>query len=296
MKFYRYFFLTSYGFFVEGGTIANIEVQKIGYMFLGERASCYVADLLLRQYKRVRELSSEKNIPFNYRDIPPVYTIVFMETSPSVFKDYPDVLMHTFRTISDSGLELNMLQNVMFIPIDIFLGKLHNEDINSEFEAWLTFLGCDEPQYIIELINKYPFFKDIYQDLYDMCLNVERVMNMFSKELQELDHNTVIYMMDEYQEQLDDIKSQLDDAQNQLDDTKNQLDDTKNQLDDTKNQLDDTKNQLEDAKYQLDDTKNQLDDTKNQLDSANTIIADRDFAIAEMSIIIQKYKDKFGEI
>ena len=98
-----------------------------------------------------------------------------------------------------------------------------------------------------ELINKYPFLKDMYQDLYDLCLNVERVMNMFSKELQELDHNTVIYMMDEYQEQLDDIKSQLD-------------------------------------------------DTKNQLDSANTIIADKDSAIAEMSIIIQKYKDKFGEI
>ena len=246
---------------LEDGTIANIEVQKIGYMFLGERASCYVADLLLRQYKRVRELSSEKNIPFSYRDIPPVYTIVFMESSPSVFKDYPDVLIHTFRSVSASGLELNMLQNVVFIPIDIFLGKLHNEGINSEFEAWLTFLGCDEPQYIIELINKYPFFKDMYQDLYDMCLNVERVINMFSKELQELDHNTVIYMMDEYQEQLNDIKSQLDDAQNQLD-----------------------------------DTKNQLDDTKNQLDSANTIIADRDSAIAEMSIIIQKYKEKFGEI
>ena len=196
---------------LEDGTIANVEVQKVGYKFLGERASCYVADLLLRQYKRIKELAKEKDIPFTYRDVPPVYTIVFMESSPSVFKDYPDVLMHTFNSRSDSGIELNMLQNVVFIPIDIFVDKLHNEGINNEFEGWLTFLGCDEPEYIIRLIDKYPFFKSMYQDLYDMCVNVERVMNMFSKELQELDHNTVIYMIDELQDKVDSLKDEAND-------------------------------------------------------------------------------------
>ncbi len=41
---------------LEDGTLANIEVQKLGYAFTGERASCYSADLLLRQYKRVAEV------------------------------------------------------------------------------------------------------------------------------------------------------------------------------------------------------------------------------------------------
>ncbi len=35
-----------------------------------------------------------------------------------------------------------------------------------------------------------------------MCQNTERMLNMFSKELQILDHNTVTYMIDELQEQL----------------------------------------------------------------------------------------------
>jgi hypothetical protein len=39
----------------EDGSIANVEVQKIGYYFPGERAACYSADLLLRQYKRLRD-------------------------------------------------------------------------------------------------------------------------------------------------------------------------------------------------------------------------------------------------
>ncbi len=38
---------------LEDGSIANVEMQKIGYLFPGQRCACYSADLLLRQYKRV---------------------------------------------------------------------------------------------------------------------------------------------------------------------------------------------------------------------------------------------------
>ena len=41
---------------LEEGEIVNIEVQKIGYLFPGQRSACYSADLLLRQYKRVRSI------------------------------------------------------------------------------------------------------------------------------------------------------------------------------------------------------------------------------------------------
>ena len=39
---------------LEDGSLANVEVQKIGYRFPGQRSACYSADLLLRQYKRVK--------------------------------------------------------------------------------------------------------------------------------------------------------------------------------------------------------------------------------------------------
>ena len=37
---------------LENGSIVNLEIQKNGYMFPGERSACYSADLLLRQYRR----------------------------------------------------------------------------------------------------------------------------------------------------------------------------------------------------------------------------------------------------
>ena len=64
------------------------------------------------------------------------------------------------------------------------------------------FLCMDEPGAIISIIEKYPDFRDMYEQIYDICRNIERVMDMFSKELQELDRNTAQLMIDEMQEEL----------------------------------------------------------------------------------------------
>ena len=40
----------------------------------------------------------------------------------------------------------------------------------------------------------------MYEQVYEICRNIEQVMGMFSKELYELDRNTVRYMIDELQE------------------------------------------------------------------------------------------------
>lgn len=57
----------------------------------------------------------------------------------------------------------------------------------------------------------------MYQDLYDMCKNVEEVMHMFSKDLQEYDHNTVLYMIDELQDSVDAQKVTIKEQQAALD-------------------------------------------------------------------------------
>ena len=65
------------------------------------------------------------------------------------------------------------------------------------------FFSSEDPERIIELIDKYPMFREMYDDIYELCRNMEKVMGMFSKELRELDRNTVQYMIDEMQETID---------------------------------------------------------------------------------------------
>lgn len=47
---------------LEDKSLANVEVQKIGYAFPGPRCACYSADLLLRQYKRIRGEKAKSSV------------------------------------------------------------------------------------------------------------------------------------------------------------------------------------------------------------------------------------------
>lgn len=101
----------------------------------------------------------------------------------------------------------------VLLPLDIFRKILHNNGIRNKLDAWLTFLSVDEPETIVKLITEYPQFKKYYEEIYQLCLNTEKVMNMFSKELQELDRNTVQYMIDEMQDVIDSQKETINTMQ-----------------------------------------------------------------------------------
>lgn len=198
---------------LDDGSIANVEIQKIGYKFPGERCACYSADMLLRQYKRVR---GSRKQSFSYEDVKSVYTIVLFEKSAALFHAFPDTYVHFFQQRSDSGLELELLQRYIFIPLDIFKSSRHNKPIEDRLQAWLTFFCEDSPQQIIELITAYPEFKFMYEDIYRICRNMEEVMGFFSEELRILDRNTVQLMIDEMQEELDAKEEKLNSINEEL--------------------------------------------------------------------------------
>ena len=201
---------------LENGSIVNLEIQKNGYMFPGERSACYSADLLLRQYRRVRKKNKQegKKTKSCYRDIKDVYTIVLFETSPSQLHKFRDVYLHHFEQKSDTGAEMNLLQKYLFVTLDNFRSIKHNKSskmiINNRLEAWLAFMCMDEPDDILSIIEKYSDFKEMYEQIYVICRDLDEVMGMFSKELQELDRNSVELMVDEMQKDLDKTREELE--------------------------------------------------------------------------------------
>ena len=252
-------------------SLANVEVQKIGYRFPGQRSACYSSDLLLRQYKRVK---GEKKKAFSYKDIKSVYTIVFFETSIKEFHEYPQNYIHKFKQQSDTGLELELLQKYVFIPLDIFRTIYHNNvksngkngggNCWNRTEAWLTFLSTDEPEIIIELIRQYPEFKEMYEEIYVMCQNVEKVMEMFSKELIQLDRNTVQYMIDEMQDTIDVQKETIDTQKEKLEEQKTTINTQKEELEAKQNTIDTQKDEIETMKQQLQSVMAQIEQLKKQ--------------------------------
>ena len=147
-----------------------------------------------------------------------------------MFREFSDKYVHMFQQESDTGIKMNLLQNYIFIPLDIFRKNVQYKGIKNKLDAWLTFLSTDEPEQIIGLITEYPEFKAMYEHMYNMCRNVEDVMGIFSEELKILDRNTVKYMVDEMQETIDEQKKQLKTKQSKIDELQEQIELLQKQL------------------------------------------------------------------
>lgn len=269
---------------LEDGSLANVEIQKIGYAFPGQRCACYSADMLLRQYRRVR--GNREN--FSYRDIKSVYTIILFEKSTKEFHDFPQEHFHFFSQISNTGIELELLQKYVFIPLDIFRKNLHNKGIINKLDAWLTFFSEDEPEVIIRLIEKWPEFKVMYEEIYNQCRSIEGVMNMFSKELQELDRNTVQYMIDELQEEIDKKVKENDEKSQELDKMNRELDKKNRELDKKDQEIDKKNQELDKMDQELDKKNQELDKKDQELDKKNQELNEKDQRIRELEALLQR--------
>lgn len=299
---------------LEDGSLANIEIQKIGYNFPGQRSACYSSDLLLRQYKRVK---SRKKKKFSYKDIKSVYTIVLFEKSTWEFHQYPEIYLHYFEQKSDSGLEVELLQKYLFVPLDIFRAKQRNNDIKNKLDAWLAFLCMDDPEMVLKIIDKYPEFKSLYEQAYDICRNVEKVMGMFSKELYELDRNTVQYMIDEMQEEINERKRAMDELLRKLTEKqeelakrdeeiarkkeeiareKEKIEEKDKQIEENKQQIEEKKKQIEEKEQQIEEKKKQVEEKEQQIEEKKKQIEEKDEEIKEKTIQLKEINEAYQQI
>ena len=236
---------------LEDGSIVNLEIQKIGYMFPGERSACYSADLLLRQYKRVqmRMKKKDKHSRNYYKEIKDVYTIVLFEHSPGEFHEVSDTYIHRFEQSSDSGVRLNLLQKYLFVSLDIFSRIKHNESkmiqLDNRMEAWFAFLSMDDPEDIIAILEQYPDFREMYEQIYEICRNMEDIMGLFSEELAEMGHNTAEYMVDVMHRQLEEKKEELQSKSEELQSTNEKLQSKTQELQNTSDRLQNTEAELQ---------------------------------------------------
>ncbi|PWJ16888.1 hypothetical protein A8806_13013, partial [Faecalicatena orotica] len=147
----------------------------------------------------------------------------------------------------------NMLQEYVLIPLDIYKESTHNKTINNKLEAWLSFLCDDSPERILEIVGKYPDFQEMYEEVYEIYGNIEGVMDMFSKELLELDRNTVQYMIEEQQEQLDALHKEVDEKRKEVEEQKKRLEEQKRKYVEQQKMFDEQQRKYEEQQKRLED-------------------------------------------
>ena len=187
---------------LDDGALVLVEIQKIPYYFPAERASCYSADLLLREYSCVKR---EKGKTFSYNDLRKVYTIIFYEKSIEAFKEYPQIFTHHARMVCDSGLELNFLQEFYLVALDVFekSGYSKHRDPKDHLIGWLSFFCTKNAEDAEALCKEYPWLLELYTEMAEFGRKPEELIAMFSDFLREMDRNTIRYMVDDMKEKIE---------------------------------------------------------------------------------------------
>ena len=182
------------------GSLANVEIQKIPYMFTAERISCYSSDLLMREYSRLKK---DKN--FKYSDMKKVYTIVLYEKTEGDFKDpiLQGAYIHHGKNRFDTNLKLNLLQEYFLIALDVFCQNGYTEGEKTDMDdldGWLSILTAETMADVERVIAHYPWSEEIFREMSKYVNRPEEVIYMFSEALKIADRNTVKYMIEELQD------------------------------------------------------------------------------------------------
>ena len=259
------------------GALCNVEIQKAPYAFPGQRAACYSSELVVRQYSRERQKAKAEGCTFSYQRLSKVYTVVILEKSSGDFCRYSDHYIHRASQIFDTGLSLNLLQEYIFISLDIFHSIVH--EAKEELEAWLMFLSSDDPADIARIISAFPEFAEYYRDIAEFRKKPEELVNMFSKVLAELDRDEYINMMEQLREETRNFAEQVRGLQAQclsltkkarsLSDSNRSLEDCNRSLEDRNQSLEDRNQSLEDRNQSLEDRNQSLEDRNQSLEEEN---------------------------
>ena len=83
----------------------------------------------------------------------------------------------------------------------------HNE--LTELDAWLYLLSSDNPAHVQRIIEKYPFFQELYEDIINFRYHPKELITMYSESLQIADRNTIKLMIDEMRDQMIELNDTL---------------------------------------------------------------------------------------
>ncbi len=128
-----------------------------------------------------------------------------MEKSPAAFRAINNRYIHKRSTSFDSGIypEFTGLHEDLFICLDAFQKIVHNITKSSTvLEAWLMFLSATNIELVSKLIEAFPQFAPLYQEITDFVKDPKELMDMLSKELYIMDRNTERLMVEELQDQV----------------------------------------------------------------------------------------------
>ena len=180
-----------------------------------------------------------------------------IENSGAEFHKIPGQYIHRSSQVFDTGLELNLLQKYIFVALDVFREITYN--LGEEIEAWLLFLSSDRPEDIMRIIERYPDFREIYEEMAQFQVKPEELVGMYSKALEILDRNTVQYMIEEQKQEIEGQKQEIEKRKQEIEGQKQEIEAQKQEIKEQKQEIEERKQEIEEQKQEIERLKKLLE-------------------------------------
>lgn len=166
--------------------IADLAIQVRPQEFIFNRADIYASNMLLLQYSV--DPGVQKGT-IDVTDIKDSILIVLMANSPRSFREHSsNRYIHRFtKARSDTGLEFEMLKQMVFVQLDkaleLYISKEYNEDEDVELLELFALIADINNETVIELCNRNRLLNDIREDVYKFTQSREVQQMILAEDL-----------------------------------------------------------------------------------------------------------------
>ena len=82
----------------------------------------------------------------------------------------------------------------------------------------------------MRIIERYPDFREIYEEIAQFQVKPEELVGMYSKALEILDRNTVQYMIEEQKQEIEEQKQEIEEQQREIEERKREIEEQQKEI------------------------------------------------------------------
>lgn len=174
------------------GQMADVEFQKISIMPPQNMIECLIADNILKQYNRLKQI---KGASFRFESMWPSYLIILTEKSlidsdythastPGVY--YIDSEYNFFK----SDINKEGLSHVCIISLEDYINNKSKKVSN--LDAWMTFISSTNARDCMQLASIFPHFEELYKKVSSLREDTSTLIKLYHEGQRLRDHNSLV--------------------------------------------------------------------------------------------------------
>jgi len=97
----------------------------------------------------------------------------------------------------------------------------------------------------MRIIERYPDFREIYEEIAQFQVKPEELVGMYSKALEILDRNTVQYMIEEQKQEIEEQQQEIEEHKREMEEQQQEIEERKREIEEQQKEIERLKKLLE---------------------------------------------------